>query len=55
MEWSLEWFFIELILIDFFSVFVKCFYKNMVHELVREVKLVYCYVIKNPQVTSVMS
>ena len=27
--------FIELILIDCFSVFVKCFYKYMVRELVR--------------------
>jgi hypothetical protein len=31
--------FIELILIDCFSVFVKCFYKYMVHELVRWVKI----------------
>ena len=32
--------FIELILIDCFSVFIKCFYKYMVHKLVRQVKLV---------------
>ena len=30
--------FMELILIDCFSVFVKCFYKYMVRELVRYMK-----------------
>ena len=40
--------FIELILIDYFNVFVKCFYKYMVHELgVGKISEVYYRVCKS--------